>query len=170
MRKPVNIMSGFFATDINGCSDTLVKSYTVNRLPFVHIINDIDTVCLGQTDNLIAFHSDSLTWSPAAGSISCVTCDTTVVTPPSTMKFFATATSKFNCVSTDSMLVKVYGPFTAAAPVSDYYMCEHESVQLDISPASYKICMASFLSLLRTISSLLFIIASKNSFLSLSVI
>lgn len=130
-----------FATDINGCSDTLVKSYTVNRLPFVHIINDIDTVCLGQTDNLIAFHSDSLTWSPA-GLMSCVTCDTTVITPPSTMKFFATATSKFNCVSTDSMLVKVYGPFTAAAPVSNYYMCEHESVQLDISPAAYKVSWA----------------------------
>jgi gliding motility-associated-like protein len=137
-KKAAKYKVTLYATDINGCSDSLVKSYTINRKPFLHIINDIDTVCLGQSDNVVAFHSDSLRWTPAS-LFSCANCDTTVVTPNTTTKIFATATSQFNCITTDSMLVKVYGPFTATAPVNKFYMCENESVQLDINPEPYKI-------------------------------
>ncbi|CAN5805747.1 hypothetical protein BH10BAC3_BH10BAC3_30630 [soil metagenome] len=121
------------ATDINGCTDTLIKNYSVNRLPFVQIVNSIDTVCLGQPDSIIAFHSDSIRWSPTS-LLSCSNCDTIIIKPVQSMQLFATAPTAFNCTVTDSIQIKVFSPVTASVPVSSFYICPAESVQLSVNP------------------------------------
>lgn len=138
----VNAKSGkysitLFASDINGCSDSLVKNYTVNRLPFVNIKNTSVIACQGNDTQLIAWHSDTLKWITTG--VVCGTCDTTSIKAPSTMKVYATATSKLNCVATDSILIKVYEPFTATTSQNDYTICEKEPVQLSVDPGNYKI-------------------------------
>ena len=121
------------AIDINGCFDTLSKAVRVNPLPFLRIIPDIDTVCVGSTsDTLIAFHNDPIVWSPAA-SLTCSTCDTVVARPQVDTKYMITATSRFGCISQDSAQVKAFPPFTASIQ-ADAVICLNDSVQLNVSP------------------------------------
>jgi len=119
--------------DMNGCKDSLVKTITINPLPFLQVIPHVDTLCSGNPDTLIAFHSDKIIWSPA-NYVSCATCDTVNVFPPVTTKLYVTATTAFGCTSNDSVLVKVFPPFVATPLISDFYICLNDSVQLNIDP------------------------------------
>ena len=125
------------ATDINGCMDTLVKRVIVFDIPFLRTIPDVDTLCAGQVDTLIAFHNDPISWSPAV-SISCTTCDTVIVNPSITTTYYVKATNRFNCSVTDSVPIYVYRPFTAAATKPDNFICAGKNVQLEITPQGQK--------------------------------
>jgi len=124
--------------DINGCTDTLVKTITVNPLPFLYVIPAIDTLCAGMTDSLFAFHSDAITWFPSS-SLNCATCDTVLANPTSTTQYIITAATRFGCTVKDSILVKAYPPFVATRLMSDPYMCLNDTVQLNVDPPGKKI-------------------------------
>ncbi len=121
------------AIDINGCKDSLTKRVIVYPLPFITVFPKSDTLCLGQTDSLFAYHDNTIVWSPASG-LSCNTCDTILVKPTVTTQYVATATSKFNCSVRDSILVRVIQPFTAVAAVPNQYICAGEQATLDVNP------------------------------------
>ncbi len=122
-----------FAHDKNGCIDSLIKSVVVKPIPFLRIFPRNDTLCQGQLDTLIAFHSDTLLWSPAA-LVSCTTCDTVIANPNITTLFYATATNSLNCTVTDSTLLTVYTPFIASAIASPVYVCLYDSVRINAVP------------------------------------
>ena len=124
--------------DKNGCKDSLVKTVTVKESPFLQAIPGLDTLCSGQTATLIAFHNDPIIWSPA-NLVSCKNCDTVIANPTTSTNFFVTATNSLGCSSTDSVLIKVYTPFTATPLPGDVYICLKDSIQLDIQPANKKI-------------------------------
>jgi gliding motility-associated-like protein len=126
------------AIDQYGCADTLVKPVTVNQLPFLQVMPAADSICLGQNKTLIAFHSGTLVWS-AANGISCNTCDTTLTAPFSSENIIAAATSKFGCISKDTISVKVFTPFTASALFTDSAVCVNDSIQLSVGPADKNI-------------------------------
>ncbi|MEO7766076.1 MAG: PKD domain-containing protein, partial [Ferruginibacter sp.] len=126
------------AFDINGCKDSLTKTTVVNPLPFLQIVPNIDTLCLGQTTTLKAFSINNFVWT-SSKNFSCTNCDSVVVSPPVTTTYYVTATTPFNCTASDSVLVKVYNPFTASATASNYYICLNDSVQLDVSPKTYSV-------------------------------
>ncbi len=126
------------ATDINGCTDTLVKPVIAYDIPFLRSIPDIDTLCAGQSTTLIAFHNDPINWWPS-NSLSCASCDTIIVNPSVSTTYYVKATSRFNCTVTDSISIIVHRPFTAVAKKTDNYICLNESVQLQITPGSKKI-------------------------------
>jgi len=126
------------AIDINGCMDTLVKNVTSYDLPFLRTIPDVDTLCSGQSATLIAFHNDPINWSPG-NAISCSTCDTVIVNPSATTTYYIKATSRYNCIITDSILINVYSPFIAIAKKADNYICSGKSVQLGITTVMKKI-------------------------------
>ena len=130
---PGNFNVKLVAKDNKGCIDSLSKTLTVNPIPFLQIIPANDTFCLGQSDSLIAFHSDSLLWSPA-GAVPCTTCDTILVNPSNTTQYFATAKNTFNCMVRDTALITVYKPFTAVAAASPVFICLNESVTINVSP------------------------------------
>ena len=121
------------AVDINGCTDSLIKRTTVNPLPFLTVLPHVDTLCLGQADTLLAFHSNDILWSPSAG-LSCTTCDTVLVSPTVTTSYIATAVTPFNCSIQDTVLVKVIPPFTAVPPIPNPFLCLNEEVTLDMEP------------------------------------
>ncbi len=121
------------ATDINGCSDTLVKPVTIYDIPFLKTIPDSDTICAGKTIKLIAFHNDPIIWSPA-NSISCSNCDSVFVNPSRTTTYKVTATSRNNCSITDSIKIYVYEPFTVSADKTNFSICMNESVKFNVSP------------------------------------
>lgn len=128
-----NFMVKLVAKDKTGCIDSLSKPIIVNPVPFVKIIPDNDTLCFGQPDTLIAYHSDALLWSPA-GSVPCTTCDTIVVNPASTTQYIATARNSFNCSSSDTALITVYNPFTAQAVASPVFICLNDSININVDP------------------------------------
>ncbi|MCW3093514.1 MAG: Gliding motility-associated C-terminal protein [Ferruginibacter sp.] len=122
--------------DINGCKDSLTKTIVINPLPFLQVVPNTDTLCQGQTGILRAFSNQPIVWSPT-NNLSCTTCDSVVANPSVTTKYFVTATTPSNCISKDSVLVKVYNPFTATARPNIFYICQNQSAQLDVSPKSY---------------------------------
>ena len=123
--------------DINGCKDSLVKTITINPLPFLYVIPGIDTLCSGKPDSLFAFHSDSITWSPS-NSLTCATCDTVLANPSATTQYNIIATTQFGCTVTDSILVKVFPPFVAVPLLNDPYVCLNDTVQLNVDPPGKK--------------------------------
>ncbi len=127
-----------YATDINGCTDSLVKQVVINGLPFLRLVPARDTLCAGVVDTLIAFHIDPLTWSSNA-AIPCVNCDTIAVAPASDAFYAAQVTSSAGCVSRDTIPIRVYEPFNALAlnPVS--YICPGDTVSLNVAPAGMTI-------------------------------
>jgi len=124
--------------DMKGCEDSLVKSIKINPPPFLKIIPHIDTLCMGNPDTLVAFHSGNITWSPA-NYVSCATCDSVLATPPVTTKFYITATSAFGCTSFDTSLVNVYAPFVASPLTNNPFICLTDSVILNIDPPMKRI-------------------------------
>ena len=121
------------ATDIHGCKASLDTSLTVNAAPFIRTLPLMDTVCLGQTISLFAFHSDSLHWQPAS-LVSCATCDTVQASPASTTQFIATASNALGCSAADTTFVKVFAPFTATASFTDSSVCINDSIRLQAGP------------------------------------
>ncbi len=121
------------AKDKNGCIDSLKKQVTIKPIPFVRIFPRIDTICQGQSDTLVAFHSDTLLWSPAI-LVSCSNCDTITSNPISTSFIYAYATNSYNCTIKDSALIKVFTPFNATAINSPIYICKLDSAQLQVTP------------------------------------
>ncbi|MEO8569653.1 MAG: gliding motility-associated C-terminal domain-containing protein, partial [Ginsengibacter sp.] len=126
------------ATDINGCKDVFTKTVSVSDDAFIYLLPRTDTLCSGQSNQIIAYQNDSIMWSPA-NFVSCATCDTILVNPTKTTTFYATSSNAFGCTARDSVLVKVYPPFTATTPDPDLYICINESVQLNAAPPDYKI-------------------------------
>ena len=115
-----------------------MKQVDVKPIPFLRIFPRNDTICLGQTATFIAYHSDTLSWSPTA-SLSCATCDTTTASPTSTTLYYATVKNSFNCPTTDSTLITVYTPFNATPLINPVYLCDKESVKISVAPPGKKI-------------------------------
>ncbi len=111
----------------------MIKPVVVKPTPFLRIFPRNDTLCQGQLDTLVAFHSDTLLWSPAA-LVSCATCDTVLVNPNITTLFYASATNSQNCTVIDSTLLTVYTPFIATAIASPVYVCLFDSVRINAAP------------------------------------
>lgn len=134
------------ATDINGCYAVYRKTIYTSEEAFVFTLPKIDTLCQGQSNTIIAFQNDSLTWSPASG-MSCSTCDTTTVSPNTTTTYYATSTNSFGCSAVDSVLVKVYNPITATTSTPDVFLCPNDSVQINAGPPIYKIAWSPTLNI-----------------------
>lgn len=121
------------ATDINGCTDSLIKNVLINPLPFLYTIPQIDTLCAGESATLIAFNAGVLDWKSTA-NIPCFDCDTIVVTPNVTSQYISTATSVAGCTKSDTLLIKVYSPFAANPTANKPFICLNEPVTLNVSP------------------------------------
>jgi gliding motility-associated-like protein len=122
-----------FATDKNGCTDSLFKTVSVKPTPFLRLFPRADTLCQGKTDSLFAFHSDTLLWSPAT-FLSCANCDTVIANPNTSTIFYATATNSLGCIKRDSIISTVFEPFIAAPVKSPIAVCLQDTVQINVNP------------------------------------
>jgi PKD repeat protein len=127
------------AKDKNGCIDSLAKQILVKESPFLVILPKKETVCLGKTITLAAYHTDSVLWIPAS-LFNCSTCDTTIATPTASTTIYAKSINAVGCTLTDSMTVKVFSPFTASTTPNTFFACKNKTVQLNgITPTGKKI-------------------------------
>lgn len=133
-KQPVTL----YATDINGCQDSLVKNVIVNGMPFLRVIPEADTLCAGVVDTLIAFHNGPLTWT-SNFAVPCVNCDTIAVAPTADAFYAAHVTSSAGCVSSDTISIRVYEPFNATALNPFSTICPGDSVTLNVAPAGMTI-------------------------------
>lgn len=116
-----------------GCPDTLYTTYVVANTN-VTAANDT-TICLGEGP--IQLHGSGVTndtpvsysWAPIAG-LSCINCQSPIVTPTYPRKFYVTATSKSGCSHTDSMFVQVDTVVLADLWVNDDSICHAEEISI----------------------------------------
>lgn len=128
------------ATDNNGCTDTLIKPINVRPMPFIWILPRDAAYCSGSTDTIFGYTSDSLMWNsthPIQGM--CNNCDTNLISFQRSADVYATAKNIYNCISRDTISIKVFEPFTASSSASNLYVCSKETVNLDVSPADKKV-------------------------------
>lgn len=136
--KPGSYDIKLSAIDIYGCQNSLIKTITINPVPFLHIVPGIDTLCYGQPATMMAFHTNKILWSPAY-NISCNKCDTTIATPLVSAKYYCTATNAFNCSVMDSNYIEVSIPFTASATLDNIYICQKERTNINVNPKGKRI-------------------------------
>jgi len=107
------------ATNSSGCSDSVTKYFTINPSPGISAGADT-TVCVGQSVTLIATGGLSYNWLPPNGTLSCITCDSTVATPTTTTTYVVSGTSIYNCVQNDTVVVNVITPQSiSVTPLTD---------------------------------------------------
>lgn len=126
------------AADILGCVDSLVKEVKVNALPFLYLVPQASTLCLGETDSLFAFYNGSLEWKTDI-DLPCTDCDTLVFAPQHSATLTAVATSRAGCAVEDSVAITVQRPFSARAEVAEPYICLNDSTQISIFPGGKRV-------------------------------
>jgi gliding motility-associated-like protein len=118
-------------TDINGCKDSISKDVNSSLLTMDAGLND--TICNASSTVLQATNTGGtiFSWSPAAYVNDPALLNPTA-TPPSTTKFYLTATNAQGCSKTDSVIINVRSAntFTVNPPVS---VCKNDSIQLSAS-------------------------------------
>jgi gliding motility-associated-like protein len=120
-------------TDINNCKQTANQTVNVFPMPRIRTLPVIDTICLGQSAQLLAFTTDTLLWLTTT-NLACSTCDTTLATPSFTTTYIAQATNSFGCKSFDTSIVIVYRPFLATVSPTDTSVCPGQSVNFLAGP------------------------------------
>jgi hypothetical protein len=88
-------------TGTNACSNTSVRTITVNNLPVVSASPSSTIICTGQTATLTASGASTYTWNPggAGSSIS--------VSPTVTTTYSVTGTATTNCSNTSMVTLSV---------------------------------------------------------------
>ena len=147
-QKEGNYTISLTAIDNNGCKDTLTKNIDVRPMPFIWIMPRDMIYCSGNTDTLIGYTSDNILWRttiPIQGL--CSNCDTSFITATRSAGIYATVKNSFNCMSTDSIFIKVFEPFSAAAHSDNFYFCEKERITLQVDPPNKKVIWSPTLEL-----------------------
>ena len=119
-------------TDSNGCvnNDSLV--ITVHPLPNVSAGVD-DTICIGQTTQLIGTGALTYLWSPN-DSISDNTVAFPFVWPTDTTDYIVAGTDANGCVQSDTVNILV-NPLPVVTASSDVQICIGDSIQLSATGA-----------------------------------
>lgn len=118
-------------TDIGGCKQQVFQSLTIHPLPIVDILPRHDTICLGDSVQLIAYSSDDITWNNQP-FMSCRQCDTTNVNPTQSINYIVNALSEFGCKIQDSVMIKVFVPPTASLSAEPERVCHGQPATLTL--------------------------------------
>jgi gliding motility-associated-like protein len=118
--------------DSNTCINSITCTVSVNTLPKISA-ND-QTICLGDSANLLASGARSISWSPRIG-IACPDCASTKVAPKTTSTYTITAVDSNGCMSKDSISVLVQ-----ALPIvegSNQVVCKGFATTISASGATF---------------------------------
>jgi hypothetical protein len=88
-------------TGVNSCTNTSVRTITVNALPIVSASPSATMICTGQTATLTASGASSYTWNPGGPGTSIS------VSPTVTTTYSVTGTSTTNCSNTSMLTLSV---------------------------------------------------------------
>jgi gliding motility-associated-like protein len=111
----INTTTTFSVIIADSCgSDTVQVTLNVNA-PSVSLSNDT-TICLGESVDLIATGTGTISWTPSSFLTNTNTF-TTTATPTNTITYTATVTSANGCTASDSLNIQVF--FNPPIPVLD---------------------------------------------------
>lgn len=125
----------FKVTDVNGCSQADSQLVRVNPTPEIYVLPRADTICAGDSLQLLAFSVDNLVWTTNYNT-SCLVCDTVIVKPLTTTNYIAEASNIFGCTNRDTSRIKVYEPFILRVTPADTSICIGEQVQFNMNVKS----------------------------------
>ncbi len=124
----VNTSYTVTGTNAFGCTNTAIKSITVNALPTV-TIGGIGVICSGSPANLSASGAISYTWNTGATSFSIA------ISPTVNTSYSVTGTDVNGCKNSASGIMGVNPNPTVTASVSNSVICAGQSVTLTASGA-----------------------------------
>ena len=117
--------------DANGCSNTAVKSVTVNSLPLINATASASVICAGQTTTLTGSGGTTYSWNPGS-----VTGNPVAVTPTTSTTYTCIGTGTNGCSGSAVRNVTVNSlPAVSAAP-SSTMICVGQTATLTASGAS----------------------------------
>jgi hypothetical protein len=90
----INTTYSVNGTDMNGCSNFVIKTITVNPLPTINISSSGPLICVGQSATLSATGANTYTWSTAS------TTQSIVISPTVTVSYTITGTDSNGCSDT----------------------------------------------------------------------
>ncbi len=117
-----------------GCQDTTTKTITINQSPTITASPDA-TICKGQSRQLNVAGTNSYSWSPIDGSLSCTTCANPIAKPLTTTQYVVTGTNTFGCTAIDTVVITVAQPIDITVSPNDT-ICIGQSSQLSVSGAT----------------------------------
>lgn len=120
-------------TDKN-CTDTAFMQITVRALPTVSVNAPI-TICLGQSTQLTANSSASISWRTQSNNVLCTNCNSIQVQPNVNSRYTVVATDSAGCSTATTTSVNVVQPLRMQVSGNDS-ICIGESRQLFASGAA----------------------------------
>ncbi len=112
----------------SGCSTILSKTVVVNPLPDVVILSDT-TICRGNSAQLLATGAVNYTWINPT-NLSCSNCPNPIANPTSDIEYIVQGTSALGCLNYDTVIVKVFQPYSLNLSTQSDSLCVGTSVQL----------------------------------------
>lgn len=129
---PVTTIYTVTGTDGNGCSNTATVTVNVFPIPTISVSGK-DSVCLGDTTQLIATGATTYTWTPSTG-LSCTACANPIANPLVNTTYTVTGTAN-GCSGTKQHSIKILQlPVVSAG--SDQFICVGNSATLHASGAN----------------------------------
>lgn len=112
--------------DEDGNWGPLFKRVVYNDLPpnfmDVTVLNPVDSICLGDSLQIVASGAISYNWSPS-GSLSASTGDTVWASPEVTTTYYISGTNSLGNVDIDTLTIFVVNPPNATIPALDSIYC-----------------------------------------------
>jgi len=121
-------------TDALGCENSFDTTIVVNALPQILVSPFGDSICVGQSTNMIASGAESYSWSPIT-ALSFITDDTLIASPTDTITYTITGTDSNQCVNDTSIVVNVTPLPVISATVSDDSVCTITPTTLSVTGA-----------------------------------
>ena len=122
------------ARETGGCTDSLVKKYSVVPYPAFDILGD-SVICAGNISTSLSVNPNSgksIKWTPSAG-LNATTSFTVTATPAITTTYSAIVTSLYGCSTTHNRKILVNQPFgLIRKPLGDTTIFIGERIQLSI--------------------------------------
>lgn len=118
-------------TAATGCTNTAIRTVTVNPLPTLNVSTSSSVVCLGQSANLNASGASTYTWMPGSLVGAAV-----VANPTTNTTYTVTGTSAAGCTNTAIRSVTVNPLPTVNTSVTNSVICAGQSTTLSASGAS----------------------------------
>jgi gliding motility-associated-like protein len=99
-----------------------------------------DTICSGQSSQLMATGGTAYTWSVISGppmvvgtNISCSNCANPIVTPTATTIYKVTSNLSTNCINSDTVKVVVVPDYAISITPATSTVCMNQAVQLNVN-------------------------------------
>ncbi len=117
--------------DVNGCSNSILITLTVNPLPIITASSSQSVICAGQTTTLTGSGGATYTWNPGSISGSPIT-----VTPASTTNYTCIGTNANNCSNSATQNITVNALPVVSSVSSATLICTGQTATLTASGGS----------------------------------